>query len=165
MLHYLSNPEYVHVLLNPLPVYGLGLGIVALIGAFIARTPSARVIAQLLIFISAISVWPVAYYGDAAKDRVLAMADRDGEKWLDEHEARADKVIAVFYVLAAVSAVALLLEKFRPRFGPALLIITFVLALGAIAAGDYIGSAGGRIRHKEYRYVPPPERSPDHGGD
>src|SRR5438309_100211 len=160
MLQHLSNPEYVHVLLNPLPVYGLGLGVLALIGALIARTPSARVIAHSLVFISAIAAWPVAEYGEAAKDRVLAMADRDGGKWLEEHEARAGKVILVFYVLAAVSAVSLLAEKFRPKAAPVLLIVTIVLALGAIAAGDYIGAAGGRIRHKEYRYVPPPDRSP-----
>lgn len=161
----LSNPEYVHVLLNPLPVYGLGLGILALVGALIARTPSARVIAQSLVFISAISAWPVAEYGHASKDRVLALADRDGAKWLEEHEARADKVILVFYALAAVSALSLLAEKFRPRVAPAMLILTILLAIAALIAGDYIGAAGGRIRHKEYRYVPPPERRPDEISD
>jgi hypothetical protein len=41
----LSQPEYVHVLINPLPVYGLAMGVFALLIAFIARSrraPSGR---------------------------------------------------------------------------------------------------------------------------
>ncbi len=29
MFEHLSNPEYMHVLLNPLPVYGLAMGCLA----------------------------------------------------------------------------------------------------------------------------------------
>ena len=35
----LEQPEYVHVLLNPLPVYGLALGLVALTIALALRRP------------------------------------------------------------------------------------------------------------------------------
>ncbi|MDQ6913715.1 MAG: hypothetical protein M3128_12660 [Verrucomicrobiota bacterium] len=71
MLEHLRNPEYVHVLLNPLPVYGLGLGLFGLIIALISRARAARVTALAIVFVSTISVWPVFHYGDSAYDRVL----------------------------------------------------------------------------------------------
>ena len=164
MLEHLSNPEYFHVLINPLPVYGLAVGLVSLLFALLMRASGARVLALAIVFIAALSAWPTFHYGEAAKDRVLAMSDRDGGKWIDEHEARAEKLIYIFYATAAVAAAALALEKFRPRFAPAVTILTALLALAALGAGAYIGAAGGRIRHKEYRYVPPPERA-DHDND
>ena len=79
---HLSSPEYLHVLLNPLPVYGLAVGVFGMLLALISRTRAARVIALALIFVGAISAWPVYHYGEAAYDRVTAMADTDGDKWL-----------------------------------------------------------------------------------
>jgi len=38
MIAHLSKPEYVHVLLNPLPVYGLGAGVLGLVIALLLRT-------------------------------------------------------------------------------------------------------------------------------
>src|SRR3954447_17788176 len=161
MLEHLSNPEYFHVLINPLPVYGLAVGFVSLVVALLTRASGARVRALAIIFVAALSAWPTFHYGEAAKDRVLAMSDRDGGKWIDEHEARAEKLIYIFYAAAAVAAAALALEKFRPRFALPLSVLTALVALAALGAGAYIGAAGGRIRHKEYRYVPPPEHAED----
>ena len=48
MLTRLSNPEYLHVLLNPLPVYGLATGVLGLVIALITRAPAARVTALRL---------------------------------------------------------------------------------------------------------------------
>ena len=39
---HLSDPEYVHVLLNPIPVYGVAIGVIALVVALFFRTRAAR---------------------------------------------------------------------------------------------------------------------------
>src|ERR1700730_3556542 len=98
---HLSNPEYLHVLLNPLPVYGLAVGVLGLFLALLSRTRAARIIALALVFVSAISAWPVYHYGQAGYDRVKAMADSEGDKWLDEYMRRGEQLIYVFYVVAA----------------------------------------------------------------
>ena len=49
MIAHLSKREYVHVLLNPLPVYGLAVGVVGLIIALLLRTRAARVTALALV--------------------------------------------------------------------------------------------------------------------
>ncbi len=64
-----------HVLLNPLPVYGLAIGVVGLLLAVIARSRSAIVIALALVFLSGLSAWPTYHYGEEAYDRVTIMAD------------------------------------------------------------------------------------------
>ncbi len=61
---HLSEPEYLHVLLNPLPVYGLFLGALALGIAIISRSRAAHVTALAIIFVSAGSAWPVKILGE-----------------------------------------------------------------------------------------------------
>jgi hypothetical protein len=50
MIKHLSKPEYVHVLLNPLPVYGLAVGVAGLFIALLLKTRAARVTARALNF-------------------------------------------------------------------------------------------------------------------
>ena len=102
---HLSDPEYVHVLINPLPVYGLSIAVLALALALFLRTQRLTIAALVLVFVCSISAWPTYSYGEAAYDRVKAMSDPAGEQWLDEHMARGMKMIWMFYVLAGVAAI------------------------------------------------------------
>ena len=164
MLEHLSNPEYLHVLLNPLPVYGLAAGVLGLIVALIARARAARVTALTIVFVSAFCAWPAYHYGEAAYDRVLSMADTEGGKWLEEHQRRAEQWIYAFYAVATVAALGLVSERFVPRAAVPLAIATAVLATATLGVGAYIATAGGRIRHREFRYVPAPDESKGHEG-
>jgi len=152
-----SQPEYIHVLINPVPVYGLAMAWLGLLAAIIMRSRAGQVTALALVFISAASAWPVAHYGEAAEDRVIALADDDGQAWLAEHAHRADNLIYVFYALAIVSATAIIAPRKWPTSGPALALATLILATAALGAGGYIAYAGGKIRHREFRNQPPPK--------
>jgi len=157
VLRGLGQPEYVHVLLNPLPVYGLAVGLIGLLVAICLRSRAARVVAIVVVLASAAAAWPVYEYGERGYDRVLAMADNDGQAWLVSHRQRAEKLIWLFYALAILSAIALI----GPAKWPALSIWLSlgILVLGAITlgSGGYIAYAGGRIRHREFRNEPPPK--------
>ena len=115
MLEHLNNPEYLHVLLNPLPVYGLAMGLLGLVIAMISRTRSARVTALAIIFVSTVAAWPVYHYGEAGYDRILSLTDNDGRKWLEEHQRRGEQLIYLFYAVAILAAAGLLAEHFAPR--------------------------------------------------
>jgi hypothetical protein len=106
MIAHLSKPEYVHVLLNPLPVYRLAVATLALDIALLLKTRAVRVIALALVILSAASAWPVYYDGEAGYDRVKTMVDEAGDQWLEEHMRRGEQLIYIFYVLAALSAAA-----------------------------------------------------------
>jgi len=154
----LRQPEYVHTLLNPLPIYGLGIALVGLILALAFKSRPAQIIALILVFLSAAAAWPVRHYGEEAFDQVLTLADDDGRAWLQDHADRAERLIYIFYALAAVSALAILLPRKWPRVAQPLAIMTVALAIAALGAGASIASAGGKIRHREFRYVPPPTK-------
>jgi alpha-D-ribose 1-methylphosphonate 5-triphosphate synthase subunit PhnH len=163
ILRDLRQPEYLHVLLNPLPVYGLAIALFGLITALYLGTHGGQVTALVLIFACAASAWPVAHYGEAAESSVLAMADDDGQAWLKAHAHRADELIYVFYALALVSAAAIFAPKKWPRTARPLAIVTLILALAALGSGFYIAHAGGKIRHREFRNVPPPTTEAESG--
>ncbi len=111
----LRQPEYVHVLLNPLPVYGLLISWLGLIAAVISKNRRAQIVTLILVFMTSISAWPVFEFGQQGYDRVLAMTDDDGHAWLDEHEARAERVIYIFYALAALSVTGIIAPLRWPK--------------------------------------------------
>src|SRR6266481_7609349 len=154
---HLSDPEYLHILINPLPVYGLAVGVLALALALVLRNQRVTIAALILVFVCALSAWPVYHYGEAGYDRVKAMSDAAGEQWLDEHMARGEKLIWTFYVLAAVSALGIGVIAKWPRNSAPIAISALVLASATLGIGGYIGYAGGHVRHKEFRFEPAPE--------
>ena len=153
----LRQPEYVHVLLNPLPVYGLLISWVGLVAALISKSRRAQIVTLILVFITSISAWPVYEFGEEGYDRVLAMTDDDGHAWLDEHQERAEKVIYIFYALAALSIAAIIVPLRWPKSSVPLTVAVALLGAAALASGCYIAYAGGKIRHREFRTEPAPE--------
>ena len=158
MLEKFAQPEYVHVLLNPLPIYGLAAGVLGLVVALVLRQRAARVTALIVIAVTALTAWPVFEFGEQGYDRVKSMSDAAGEQWLDEHMWRAEKAIAFFFVVAAVALAALIAPRKWPRSDMPLTVATLALALAALAIGGWISFAGGQVRHREFRDGPPPER-------
>jgi hypothetical protein len=158
----LRQPEYIHVLLNPLPVYGLLVGWVGLVIGLALRSRRAQIATLTLVLLSSISAWPVYEFGQQGYDRVLSMTDEAGEAWLDEHEHRAENLIWVFYALAALSAFAIAAPIKWPKSSMPLAVAVILLGAVTLGSGAYIAYAGGRVRHREFRNeTPPPKRSED----
>jgi disulfide bond formation protein DsbB len=161
ILRDLRQPEYIHVLINPLPVYGLAMGLIGLIVAFFLKSRPAQIVALIVVLIAAASAWPVYEFGEQAKDRVLSMENEVGGAWLEEHQDRAEDLIWFFYALAALSVVALAAPAKWPRSTTPLLLAVILLSAVTLGCGGYIAYAGGKIRHREFRNVPPPVKKPD----
>ena len=160
---HLQDPEYLHTLFNPMPVNGLAVGLLALVLALFLRNQRVTIAALILVFICALSAWPTYHYGEAGYDRVKAMSDPAGEQWLDEHMARGEKMIWLFYVTAAVAAAGVIAVVKWPRTTFAVTVTALVLGAATLGTGGYIAYAGGHIRHKEFRFEPPPpERAEQH---
>jgi hypothetical protein len=152
----LRQPEYVHVLLNPLPVYGLLISWIGVIVALVSKSRRAHIVTLILMFITSISAWPVYEFGEQGYDRVLAMTDDDGHAWLDEHQDRGQKLIYVFFLVAALSAAAIIVPLRWPKSSVPLAIAVVLLGAVTLGSGCCIAYAGGKIRHREFRNEPAP---------
>ncbi len=155
----MRQPEYIHVLLNPLPIYGLAVSLIGLGVAFILRSRRAHIATLIMVFLSALSAWPVYQYGESGYDPVLSMSDEPGQAWLDVHRARAEKLIPFFYALAALALAALVVPLKWPKSSSPLTLCVFLLGIAVFGMGGYIGYAGGKIRHREFRNEPPPPKA------
>ncbi|HEY5035699.1 MAG TPA: hypothetical protein VII74_01050 [Chthoniobacterales bacterium] len=151
----LREPEYIHVLLNPLPVYGLLIAIIGLAIALAQKSRPAQVAMLVLILLCATSAWP-AHFGEAAYDRVLSLTNDQGAAWLKVHRHRADEFLWCFYLLGALAALAILLPMKWPKIALILATVTILFSLVVLGMGAYIGYAGGKIRHREFRNEPAP---------
>jgi hypothetical protein len=160
LLRDLRQPEYIHVLLNPLPVYGLLTALIGLVIALILKSRRAQIATLTLVLISSASAWPVYEFGQRGYDRVLSMADEAGQAWLDEHRERGEDLIWIFYVLVALSAIAIAVPIKWPKSSVPLAVAVILLGAVTLGSGTYIAYAGGRVRHREFRNEPaPPKRS------
>jgi hypothetical protein len=144
-------PEYVHLLLNPLPVYGLALGILALGAALLARSKPAQAVALAILLVGSASAWPVFHYGQNAYARIREKADDAGQQWLDQHMERAEKSIYIFYVTAVLAIAGLISVKKFPKVATPLALLTLVTGAASVGVGGWISKAGGQIRHPEFR--------------
>jgi hypothetical protein len=156
MFDELRKPEYIHVLLNPLPVYATAMGVIALAVAVLTRSRPAQIAGLIIVLIGCGSIWPVMEYGDKGFDRVKSMSSEDGVKWLEAHEGRADAAAWFFYATAALAAGAIVVGGKFPNVGRWLAIATLIAAIVCVGLGGWIGSAGGKVRHPEFRDGPPP---------
>src|SRR5207248_255799 len=133
------------------------LGALALGLAIALRNRAAQIVALTLVFVSALSAWPTIHYGELGYDRILTQSDEHATEWLDAHAQRGKRAEPVFYVLAAIAAIALALPWNLPKSAGALNWITLVATLAVLGLGIWIAYAGGQIRHREFRYGSPSE--------
>jgi peptidoglycan/LPS O-acetylase OafA/YrhL len=147
----LQQPEYVHVLINHLPVTGLFAALLFLIAALVARKRVAIFLGMALVSLFALSAWPVSEYGEAGYDRVYSMADDTGGAYLKQHRELADRWVWLFYVTAAVGAGGMVAGWKWPRCLWATASAVVVLTVGSLVAGAVIADYGGKVRHPEFR--------------
>src|SRR5438876_7983018 len=145
------KPESAHVLLNPLPVYGLGIGIIVLWIGFLTRNMTARKLGLIITAVCATSAWPVLYYGQHAYNSLAPMLDTESEQWLDIHMQRAERFIYGFYATAALAIASVAAAGKWPRTASALAGATLVLGTASLGLGAWISRAGGQVSHSEFR--------------
>lgn len=164
LLEALKEPEYVHVLLNHLPLAGLFAALFSLVGALVLRNRPAVLAGMALVSLFSLSAWPVAEFGEEGFDRVLSMTDDDGAAYLKHHRDLADRWVFLFYLTAGAGALGLVASwKWPKALRPAAAVVA-LLAASSLVAGGVIAEAGGKVRHREFRFGPPPAVSKDQAG-
>lgn len=149
-------PEYLHVLLHPVLIIGLGVALVALLAGLLSRSKAAQIIALFLVLGTSLGAWPVLELGQNAYNRVRPQADETGKAWAREHMRRAETFVYVFYGTSLLAAAGLLAHRKWAKAVLPLTIATLVTGAASLSIGGWISKAGGQIRHPEFRYGVPP---------
>lgn len=157
--------EYVHVLLNPLPVYGLLMGVLVLAAGLLARSNAARNIGLVVIVLCAASAWPVLYYGQHGYNHLYPQLDPESQQWLNVHMERAERFIYAFYATAVFGIGALLSQKKFPKGAKVATLLTLLAAIVSLGIGAWISRAGGQASHSEFRSGEAPSAEPGHQHD
>jgi hypothetical protein len=155
------KPEYLHVLLNPLPVYGLSTGVLVLVAGLFVRSKAARNIGLVVIVLCAASAWPVLLFGQHGYNHLYPQLDTESQQWLEVHMERAERFIYAFYLTALLGIAALVTQKKLLKTNKAFVLLTLFAAIASLAIGGWISRAGGEVSHSEFRSedAPPPASS------
>lgn len=156
LLQHLKQPEYLHVLLNPWPVYGMAAGTFMLLAAILTRRLKEQDAALVWLVLMGGATWLAAIYGHQGYDRVYAMSNQEAQQWLKVHMDRAETFSWVFYATGLAALSALLSSRWRPALLRSLACLTCILALSSAVLGGRINQAGAQVRHSEFREGPPP---------
>jgi hypothetical protein len=154
----LRQPEYVHVLINHLPLTGLFVALIALTCSIALRSRKAVFLGMALVSLFSLSAWPVYVYGEESYDRVYSMTDSDGDAYLDRHKELGERWVWPFYLTSAIGALGLVAGWKWPKCLWAIASATSFLAASSLVAGAVIADVGGKVRHPEFRNGRPPAR-------
>ena len=155
-LELLESPAYRHVLLNHLPITGLGIAWLVLGWAMVERHWSSIGCGLVLVMLTSGSALAVMAAGDDAYPVIYDELDGPGRDWLDYHTHLADRWGRVLSANAVAAALALAAGVWRERLRTPAAAVVLVSTLASLAAVFVIAEAGGKIRHPEFRLDDPP---------
>lgn len=124
----ICDPEYLHLLLEPLPLYGLGIGLTFLIVSFVFGELKCRMLALAVICVSCASVWPYNDLRAKATPRILATRSPDFAQLIEQQTQRRKDWSWPYYLMSLSSLAALA----ATRSSKGRLLLFFVVATGAL---------------------------------
>ena len=150
----ICDPEYLHLLLEPLPLFGLGLGLVFLIVSFLFGEIKSRMLALGIICVSCASVWPYIDLREKATPRILATRSPDFAPLIQEQTQRRKDWSWPYYAMALLSAVALFTS--RSAKGRPLLLVVVVYGGLLFWFSIWLHKKECEVYHRNIvRYKPP----------
>lgn len=148
------DPEYAHLLLDSVPLYGLGFGLAFLLVAFLAGERKSRMFALVVICLSCASVWPYLDLRLKATPRILATRDPAYAPLIQKQTQLRQDTAWAYYAMAGLSALTLLASA--SRHGKILLIVTVSAAAALFWFSIWIHKKECEVYHRNIvRYAPP----------
>lgn len=142
------NGPQLHLVLNHLPVVGLALGGLALLGSFLLRRPEAIRLSLVILVVTGVATVPAFLTGEPAEDGVERFAGVSKGS-IEAHEEAAEIGLVAGIVAAVLSLAALVGGARKPALATPLAALALVASLGAAGVMGWVAHLGGLIRHPE----------------
>lgn len=124
----ICDPEYLHLLLESLPLYGLGLGLVFVIISLVFGEIKSRMLALAVICVSCASVWPYIDLRDKATPRILATRSPEFAPLIQQQTQHRKDWSWPYYAMTLFSLIALVSAR-SPKARPVLFLVIIFGAL------------------------------------
>ncbi len=155
------NPAHLHLLLNHIPVLGVGFGLAVLGWATFRPRPDFARLALVVIIVSALAAIPTYLTGEPAEDAIEGVAGAI-EPWVEPHEEAALVSLVLVEGLGLLGLVVLWSARRAAAPSRPWKMASVALALATAGSLAYTANLGGLIRHTEIRSGAP--RPGDAGG-
>jgi len=144
------NPAHLHLLLNHLPVLGVGFGLPLLAWAALRRHDAFARLALVVFILSALAAIPTYLSGEPAEEVVEPVAGTI-EPWVEPHEEAALVSLVLIETLGLLALGGLWFARRQPAVSRPVLVASLVLALATAGSLAWTANLGGLIRHSEIR--------------
>lgn len=144
------NLAHLHLMLNHIPLVGIGFVMLLLIIALIMK--NSVLINISLIFVVIVALWAIPAYltGEPAEEIVEDMPGVS-ERMIDEHEEFAEVAFIFIEAVGVLALLTIIVRRYSLKTGK---ILTLITLLGIIIGGGLIAwtaNLGGKINHPEIR--------------
>lgn len=144
------NWAHVHLIINHIPVIGIGLLILLFIVAMVRKNKGLITVALAFIILISLATIPVYLTGEPAEEVVEDMPGISKEL-IEEHEEQAEIAFILVEVAGGLALITLIARRYSDKLGHRLVILTLLVL---IVSGGLIGwtaNLGGKIHHEEIR--------------
>lgn len=151
---------HVHLLLNHIPVIGMGFGVLLLLVGWVKNSEQLKLVSLQGFVLLGVIALPTYLTGDPAADMVQSLPGVS-KQVIERHEDAALAALIGIIVLGLLALAAVIVSR-RTKTLPAWM-ITASFALSLIVTGLMVRAAnlGGQIRHSEIRAGVQVTLSPD----
>lgn len=123
--HSLEDAEYLHLLLEPLPLFGLGFGLLTFVVGMLVREWRMRVLAVIVMIVACVSVQPYVRLRVQSEPRVLALQDPAFHALIRQQTERRASTSWIYYGAALCGTGAL----FFARGGKGMIVNVLTIAV------------------------------------
>lgn len=154
----LGDPEFAGLVLEPVFVWGIGIGLVVLLFAILFKEGKSQKLGLVLIVLSCLAAVPFTHFRMEAAPRIAAVAQAAG---LEAANARWQSLQWVYLALAALATLTFFLSK-GGKAGLWLTLLTIAASAAAVVLGLWLFAKDAEVFHPTQRSVaatasmPPP---------
>jgi hypothetical protein len=144
------NWAHIHLILNHIPLIGVGFTILLFIIAFIRN--NKELINISLIFTIIVALWAIpAYLTGEPAEEIVEELPGISENLIKQHEEMSEKAFVFLEIVGGLALITLMVKRYSQKLGGWLMSITLI---GLVVGGGMIAwtsNLGGRINHPEIR--------------
>lgn len=148
----LKDPEYLHLLLEPIMIWGLAIGVIAFLFAYFFGERKMQLVALGVIIISSLAVGPYLKQRAQADERVVKLR-ADMKEQIEASQERRRDSRGAYLLVAALAGLTVLMGAHKGMPGMLAGIGTVLAGAVVVVHGAWLNLKDAEIYHPNIRVV------------